>query len=219
MARITNQHPKKPATLAPQSHPKYLQWLERFVPYILIAAGTLGSFSSFMLAVEEIQHLKHPAAKLGCDLNPIIGCGANMNTWQGHVFFGVPNEFLGLVVFVVMITIGAGILAGAKFRRWFWVALQAGLFFGLIFVHWFIYESIFVLGHLCPYCMVTWVATITGFWYLTLYSIRAEHIRLHGKLARVNAFIQRHHADILVIWLLIIAAIILKHFWYYFGTL
>ena len=215
----TVQRSKKPTTPAPQAHPKYLQWLERFVPYILIVAGTLGSFSSFMLAVEEIQHLKYPAAKLGCDLNPIIGCGANMNTWQGHVFFGVPNEFLGLVVFVVMITIGAGILAGAKFRRWFWVALQAGLLFGLIFVHWFIYESIFVLGHLCPYCMVTWVATITGFWYLTLYSIRAEHIRLHGKLARANAFIQRHHADILVVWLLIIVAVILKHFWYYFGTL
>lgn len=200
-----------------QAHPSHLRWLERFVPYILIGSGILGSFSSLMLAVEEIQHLKFPAAKLGCDLNPIVGCGANLDTWQGHVFFGVPNQFFGLAVFVIMITIGAAILAGAKFRRWFWISLQAGLLFGLLFAHWFIYESIFVIGHLCPYCIVTWVATITGFWYLTLYSIRAEHIRLHGRLARINSFVQRHHADILVVWLLAILSIILKHFWYYFG--
>lgn len=208
---------KPKATMVSQAHPGHLRWLERFVPYILIGSGIIGAFASLMLSVEEIYHLKHPMAQLGCDLNPIIGCGANLDAWQGHVFFGVPNQFFGLAAFVVMITIGAAILAGAKFKRWFWLSLQAGLLFGLLFVQWFIFESIFVLQHLCPYCMITWVATITGFWYLTLYAIRAEHIRLRGRLARLNSFAQRHHADILVIWFLVILAVILKHFWYYFG--
>lgn len=206
----------KPAT---QAHPHHLNWLERYVPYILIAMGLLGSFASLMLTIEEFQHLKHPSAALGCDLNPVINCGSNMDVWQGHVFFGIPNEILGLISFVVLITVGAGILAGAKFRRWFWICLQVGILFGMLFVHWFMFQSFFILKHLCPYCMLTWLAIIVGGWYLILYGIRAEHVRLHGSLAKVNHFVQKHHADIVILWLLVIIGIITYRFWYYWQTL
>lgn len=189
------------------------------MPYILIVTGVVGGFASLMLTLEEFQHLKHPGTALNCDLNPIIGCGANMDAWQGHVFFGIPNEVFGLISFVVLVTVGAGILAGAKFRRWFWIGLQAGLLFGLLFVHWFIFQSIFVIKHLCPYCMLTWLAIIVGGWYLILYGIRAEHIHVHGSLAKANRFIQKHHADIVIVWLLTIVALIVYQFWYYWQTL
>ena len=202
-----------------QAHTKHLNWLERYAPWLLIGAGLLGTFASLMLSIEEIDHLKHPAAKLACDLNPIIGCGANMDVWQGHVFFGVPNELFGLITFVVVATVGVAILAGATFKRWFWLGLQGGLLFGVTFVHWFMFQSLLVIKHLCPYCMLTWFAVIVCFWYILLYGIRAEHIRLHGSLARINRFIQQHRADILVFWLLSIVTLILWRFWYYWQTL
>lgn len=195
-----------------------LSWLEARIGQLLIGIGVVGTFASLALAIEEIQHLKHPAAKLGCDLNPIVGCGANMDVWQGHVLFGMPNEYLGLITFVALLTIGFAIVAGAHFKRWFWQGLEVGVLFGVLFVHWFIYESIYVIGHLCPYCMLTWVTTITSFWYVTLYNLRAGHITLPKRYARASAFAQRHHADILAVWLLIIAALILSHFWYYWKT-
>ncbi len=201
-----------------QAHPQRLNWLEKHVPWILIGSGSLGLFASIMLSVEEFHHLKHPAAQLGCDLNPIIGCGSILDTWQAHVLFGVPNQFWSISMFSVVIAIGFAILAGAKLKRWFWLGLQAGMIFGFLFVLWFMAQSIFVLKHLCPYCMVTWVAMIPVFWYTTLYCIRAEHLRLHGRLARANRFIQKHHADILVAIYLTVFTLILWRFWYYWQT-
>lgn len=207
-----------PAKQASTQQKQRLGWLERYIPYLLIAAGALGTFASFMLAIEEIDHLKHPAAKLACDLNPVVGCGANMDTWQGHVLFGIPNQFIGLIVFAAVATIGFAILAGGKFRRWFWLGLQAGLLFGLVFVHWFMYESLAVIKHLCPYCMLTWVAVITAFWYTTLYNIRSGTIRLGKRHDQIASFLERHHADIIAAWFLVILGLILWRFWYYWQT-
>jgi len=172
-----------------------------------------------MLSVEEIHHLKHPVQKLGCDLNPIIGCGSILDTWQGHAILGIPNQFWGVAVFSVVITIGFTILAGARLKRWFWIGLQMGMLMGLLFVLWFMGQSIFVLRHLCPYCMLTWVAMLPAFWYTTLYCIRAEHLRLHGRLARLNHFAQKHHADILIFMYVLLVSTILWRFWYYWQTL
>lgn len=202
-----------------QSHPQHLNWLERHVPTLLIGSGALGLLAAFILALEEFHHLKNPGAPLNCDLNPVVSCGPAMDVWQGHALLGIPNQFLGIITFTVMLTMGVALLAGARFKRWFWLGLQAGMFAGLVFVHWFIYQSIWVLQHLCPYCMVTWVATIVGFWYIFLYGLRAEHFRLRGRWNKAVLFVQKHHADILAFWFLVIIALILNHFWYYWQTL
>jgi hypothetical protein len=132
--------------------------------------------------------------------------------------FGFPNPFIGLGAFPVLAVIGGAILAGARFKRWFWLSLNAGLLFALGFVHWLFFESVYRIGALCPYCMAVWVVTITSFWYVTLYNIDNKYLRLPaGQATRAYAWIRRHHLDLLVLWLLVIAALILKHFWYYYG--
>lgn len=221
--RGTNS-PSKTSNLEPltsnlsQAHPHHLNWLERHVPSILIGSGIVGLFASMMLSIEEIQHLKDPAQKLGCDLNPIIGCGSILDTWQGHALFGVPNQFWGVAVFSVVITIGFAIMAGAKLKRWFWIGLQTGMTMGFLFMLWFMGQSLFVLQHLCPYCMLTWAAILPAFWYTTLYCIRAEHLHLHGSLARANHFAQKHHADILFSMYVLALVAITWRFWYYWQT-
>jgi len=133
--------------------------------------------------------------------------------------FGFPNTFIGLAGFAIIATTGVVLLAGAgKLKRWYWRGMQAGLTFGVLFVHWLFYQSVYNIGSLCPYCMVVWVATITLFWYVTLYNLEVEHIRLGVAAAGPIAFMRRHHLDILVFWLLAIGALILSHFWYYYGS-
>jgi uncharacterized membrane protein len=49
------------------------------------------------------------------------------------------------------------LLAGASFKRWFWRGLEIGTIFGLGFVHWLIFQALYRINALCPYCMVVWV--------------------------------------------------------------
>lgn len=192
--------------------------LERWAPWILTIGGGIGVLASLALSIEEFIHIKNPSSQLGCDINPIIGCGDILDTWQGHALFGIPNQFLGAIVFTVIATVGISLLAGAKYKRWFWQFVHGGLFMGVLFVHWFMFESLFVLKHLCPYCMVTWVTTIVTFWYIFLYGIRMEHLPLHGSLRKLNNFAQRRHLEIVISWLLLIVVGIIWRFWYYWQT-
>ncbi|MBP9852798.1 MAG: hypothetical protein QG629_260 [Patescibacteria group bacterium] len=193
--------------------------LERWAPWILTVGGGIGVLASLGLSIEEFKHLKNPSAPLGCDINPIIGCGSILDTWQGHALLGIPNQFLGAIAFTVIATIGVSLLAGAHYKKWFWQLVHLSLLAGVIFVHWFIFQSLFVLKHLCPFCMATWVTTIVTFWYILLYGLRKEHLRLHGSLARLVKFAQKYHLEIAVSWLLLIIIAIAWRFWYYWQTL
>lgn len=192
--------------------------LAKTLPYILLIGGIIGVFSAGMLTYEKIELLKHPNSPLNCDLNPIVACGPVIDTPQASAF-GFPNPFIGLAGFAVVATVGGGLVAGATYRRWFWLSLQAGLLFAVGFVTWLQFQTIFRIGALCPYCMAVWVVTIPMFWYTTLYNLQKGHIKTAKSLKKFAGFIQRHHGDILLVWYLIIIGVILQHFWYYWSTL
>ena len=186
------------------------------LPYILIVFGILGLICSAALTYDTNKLAVNPNYLPSCNLNPIVACGPDIKSEQGSVFH-IPNPYIGLVAFPMVITTGVAMLAGAKLKRWYWLSLEAGTIFGLGFVHWFFFEAVYRIHALCPYCMGTWVVTITIFWYLTLYNIKHGHIVVPDKLKPVTDFLIRHHIDVIILWFLILAALILKHFWYYYG--
>lgn len=190
--------------------------LARALPWLLLIAGSIGLICAFVIAYDEFKLLQNPHFVPSCNLNPIISCGSVMQSKQAHVF-GFSNPFIGLMAFPVVIASGIVLLAGAKLKRWYWLGLEAGAVFGLGFVHWLFFESVYRIHALCPYCMGVWAVTITIFWYVTLYNIETEAIKLPAGGKKVAAFARRHHLDLLILWFLIIAAFILKHFWYYYG--
>jgi uncharacterized membrane protein len=191
--------------------------LARVMPWLLVIAGVIGLACSLVIMYDKVQLLSDPSFKPNCDLNPIISCGSVMESEQASAF-GFPNPFIGIVGFSVVITIGMAILAGAtKLKRWFWLGLQLGTIFGVLFIHWLFFQSVYRIGALCPYCMGVWAVTITLFWYVTLYNIQTGAIKLRGGLEKFGYFLRRHHVDILVLWFLVILGFILKHFWYYYG--
>jgi uncharacterized membrane protein len=197
---------------------KLQSWsLPKALPYILLIGGVIGYICAFIIMFDDVRLLGNPHYIPSCDLNPIISCGSVMQSKQAKAF-GFPNPFIGLGAFPVVAVIGLGIFAGAKFKRWFWLGLNAGLVFALGFVHWLFFESVYRIHALCPWCMIVWTVSITTFWYVTLYNIDQKYIRLpKGRSQLFYKWVRRHHLDILVLWFLIIAALILKHFWYYYG--
>lgn len=192
--------------------------LERVLPWLLLVAGIIGLIASFTLTLEKIEVIKNPNYVATCDINPVISCGSVMRSDQAEAF-GFPNPLMGLIGFGVVTAVGAALLAGATFKRWFWIGLQLGLLFAIGFVFWLMFQTIYRIGALCPYCMVVWSVTIPAFWYTLLYNLRKGHIKTPASWSRVVAFVQRHHLDILILVYLIIIGIILNKFWYYFGTL
>ena len=192
--------------------------LDKAYPWILTIGASIGLLAAFVLTLEKIALLKDPGHHLSCSLNPVLSCGSIIGSPEASAF-GFPNTLVGLAGFAVVVTIGIGILAGASYKRWFWRGLQAGTIFGILFVHWLASESLYEIGALCIYCMIVWSITWPIFWYTTLYNLRHGHIPTPKKLKGVVAFAQRHHADILVAWYVLIIGLILQNFWYYWSTL
>lgn len=174
--------------------------------------------ASVMLSVEVFNRLENPAYVPICNLNPILSCTSVADSPQSHLF-GFPNYFIGIASYGAVATIGAALLAGAKFRRWFWQAIQVGMILSISFVTWLQFQSLYRIGSLCIFCMVVWAVAIPMFWYTTLHNLREGHVKMPKKLAGVVTFAQKHHGDILLLWFLVIIALVLKRFWYYWQTL
>ncbi|TFB80198.1 vitamin K epoxide reductase family protein [Terrimesophilobacter mesophilus] len=145
------------------------------LPITLLVTGAIGLLASLALTLDKIALLENPNVQLGCNFSVLIGCSDNLNSVQGSVF-GFPNPILGLVFWAAVITVGVGMLAGARFAGWFWALFSIGTAAALALVVWFIIQSIFVLRVLCPWCMVTWVVTIPVFFVVVLHTLRSEPV-------------------------------------------
>ena len=152
----------------------------------LIIAGAIGFAAAFALTLDKFTMLQDPTAQLSCNFSVLVGCSTNLGSWQGAVF-GFPNPLIGVAAWSVVITIGAAILAGARFARWFWLGLNVGVAGALAFVIWLMGQSFFVLDVLCPWCMVTWTVTIPVFLAVTLYNLKTGIIPGSARVPRMAA--------------------------------
>jgi uncharacterized membrane protein len=156
----------------------------RGLAIFLIVAGVIGWIAAFALTLDKFRLLQDPNAQLGCNLSILVQCGVNLNSWQGAIL-GFPNPIIGLAAWIAPIAVGVAVLAGAQFARWFWIAFNIGFLGALGFVIWLISQSIFVLGTLCPWCMVTWSVTIPSFIAVTAFTLRNGIIPASPAVRRV----------------------------------
>lgn len=148
----------------------------------LIIAGVIGWWAAFSLTIEKLHGLANPGAAASCDFSVLVQCTKNLDSWQGALF-GFPNPILGLTGWMAPVVVGAALLAGARFNRWFWIVFNLGVALAMALVVFLIVSSIYVLGTLCPWCMVTWSVTIPTFLLVTLHNLRNGTIGLPPRLA------------------------------------
>lgn len=185
---------------------------------MLSIGGFVGLLASATLLIEKIELLKDPDYVPSCSINPILSCGSIMRTWQAEVF-GFPNPVLGVIGFAVVLTVGVSLLSGVDYPRLFWVGLQIGATLGLVFVHWLIYQSLYRIDALCPYCMVVWCVTAAIFWHVSLRNLRAAVGTRSGASARLVRVGAEFHAVVLTGWALAVSGLIAERFWDYWTTL
>jgi uncharacterized membrane protein len=178
----------------------------------VLIAGAVGLTAALTLTIEKIELLIDPAYVPSCSINPVLSCGSVMVTPQASEF-GFPNSLLGIVAFSVVVV--AGVLAVAKVRlpQWFWAGLAVGTLLGAVFVHWLIYQSLYVIGALCPYCMVVWTMTIPLLVVVSSIALRP----LAG-----NAFARAVHQwrwSLVALWFTGLILLIVIRFWAYWSTL
>ncbi|MGW0043164.1 vitamin K epoxide reductase family protein [Rhodococcus sp. NPDC003348] len=189
---------------------------DRALPWLLLVGGLTGLVAAFVLTVEKFALAADSNYIPSCSLNPVLNCGSVMSTAQASVF-GFPNSLLGITGFAAVAATGAGLLAGARFARWYWLGLQVGVTAAVVFVHWLIAQSLYVIGALCPYCMVVWAVTVPIFWYVTLRNLH------HGTFSRpVRAEVVAaggNHLVPVTVWFLAVAALVIHRFYSYWSTL
>lgn len=127
--------------------------------WAVLIAGLIGLAASVTLTVEKIRLLTDAAYVPSCNLNPVLSCGSVMATPQASVL-GFPNPLLGIVAFTVVVVTGVLAVTKTSLPRWYWIDLTLGTLVGVGFVHWLIFQSLYRIGALCPYCMVVWAVTV-----------------------------------------------------------
>lgn len=74
--------------------------------------------------------------------------------------FGFPNSLIGIATFAMMLVIAVALFFGIRFPKRFWQLVLGGTALAVIFCHWLAFQTTFIIGALCPYCMVAWFATL-----------------------------------------------------------
>ena len=173
--------------------------------------GVIGLFMSGLIMYDKIELLQDSGFTPACTLNDVVSCTDVMNSDQASAFV-IPNPFIGLVGFAVVTCIGVALLAGARFRAWFWYGFLAGLVFAVGFVHWLAFEAVYDIQALCPYCMVVW-AVVLPLFVTTLVRITRARSEDHGEPVATGAgAVLGMPLIVLVVWYLGFIALILQQF-------
>ena len=183
--------------------------------WVLLVFATVALIAAFVLSLEKIHLLQEPDAVLSCSFNVVLNCSTVMQSWQSTAFFGIPNMYIGLIAFPVLITVAvAALWGGARYSRNFLRTMTVGVFLGTVFAYWLFFSSLYDIRVLCPWCLVVTVSC-------TLMLAATLHIGLKENIWNVkkktNAVVQSflnsgYHQLVVAAWLVLMVALVFMQF-------
>ena len=178
----------------------------------VLIAGVVGLSAAAALTIEKIELLINPEYVPSCSINPVLSCGSVMITPQASAF-GFPNSLIGIVAFTVVLVTGVLAVANVRLPQWYWAGLATGTLLGAAFVHWLIFQSLYNIEALCPYCMVVWTVTIP---LLVVVASIALRPLAGNPVAKV---LYQWRWSLVALWFTAVLLLILAQFWDYWSTL
>jgi uncharacterized membrane protein len=179
--------------------------------WVMAVGGAIGMFAAFVLSADKVGLLQDQIAgtqkDLSCDLSAFVSCSSVIASSESEAF-GFPNSFIGIAGFAGVLMLGVLVIARVELPRFVWAGLQVGALFGIGFVTWLQYQSIYDIGKLCPYCMVVWTVMIPIF-----VNISAANLRRFAPRSAVTRFVSNWTLMIVLLWYVAVAAAI----WFRFG--
>ena len=175
----------------------------------MLISALISLTASFVLSVDAVVLAADPQAALSCNINAVLSCGTVATSWQASLF-GFPNAFLGLVAEPVVITIAVASLGGVRFPRWFMLAAQVVYTLGVVFAYWLFFQAYFVIGALCPWCLLVTLSTTLVFTSLTHVNIRDGNLLLPERASRAARTLIAHDLDAVLVgvWLTVVTAMV-----------
>ena len=181
----------------------------------VLIAGVIGLVASMALTIEKFKILLDPHYVPPCNVNPIVSCGSVMTTPQASLL-GFPNPLLGIIGFTVVTVTGVLAVAKVPLPQWYWIGLTVGTLIGATLVHWLIFQSLYRIGALCPYCMVVWAVTIPLLVVLVSIVFRPTLERGDSAIARV---LYQWRWSLVTLWFTAVFLLIMVRFWDFWSTL
>ena len=174
----------------------------RWIFVSMLIGASLSLLASFVLSLEAVELARDPSAALNCSINTVINC-ATVSLHPSAHLLGFPNSFLGMIAEPVVITVAVAGLAGVKFPRLFMFAAQIGYSIGFVFALWLLYTSYFVIGALCPWCLLVTLTTTLVWFAITRYNIREENLYLPKNIShKLQGWIKKDY-DKLLPWVFV----------------
>jgi uncharacterized membrane protein len=190
---------------------------ERPLAIGLLVGGLIGFVASAVLLIERIRLAEDSGYVPTCSINPVLSCGNVMESAQAALL-GFPNPIIGVAAFPVVITTAVALLAGARLARWYWLGLQAGVTVAFAFICWLVFQSLYRIGALCPYCMVVWTVVIPLFWYVTARNAAAGVLG-NDPDGRLAEGLRDWRAPLAFGTYVVVVLLILERFWSYWSSL
>lgn len=183
--------------------------------FVMLIGAVLALIAAFVLSVEKVHLLSNPDAILSCSFNVVLNCSAVMQTPQSAVFFGIPNMFIGMVAFPVIVTVAvAALWGGAKFNKGFLIAANIGILIGTIFAYWLFFTSVYVIQVLCPWCLVVTFSCTLMIAAITHINLRQNTWGFSKELnEKVQKFLKAgYHQLIVASWLVLMIVLVFLQF-------
>ncbi|PTW91554.1 putative membrane protein [Microbacteriaceae bacterium MWH-Ta3] len=177
----------------------------------IVAFALISWLAAITLGVEGYYLIKD-GTQPSCNINPFFSCGNVMQSDEARAFWGIPNQFFGMTGYAIVGTVGAAVLAGATFARWFWRAFIIGLFAAWGFLMWLFTEAVFEIGFLCLYCMVVWITTTIMVWVLLPWLLKHGLLFDSDRARRIGGAVLPFSWAFVVVNLAVIALSIIAQF-------
>ena len=194
---------------APADDDRALSWYARpaGTGWMLLVTSLIAMAATIVIIVERSILAEDPGHRTSCDFNPWVSCGTIMKSWQAHTF-GFPNTYIGVVAFSVLIPVAVSLFAGARFARWYWLTMNAGILAGFLFCVWLWYSAVYDIGTLCVYCMVVWAMVITQLVLITSRNVQTGLLGGSPRAARLARDLAGPAIAVLV--LVVVASILMQ---------
>jgi len=135
-----------------------------------------------VLAVEAVELAGNPFARLSCSINTVVNC-ATVAVHPSSALWGFPNAFLGLLAEPVVITVAIAWHRRRQVSAQVHVRGAGVLHAGVHLRYYLLWTSTFVIGALCPWCLLVTLSTTFVFFSMTRYNIGEGNLYLSDAFA------------------------------------
>jgi uncharacterized membrane protein len=176
--------------------------------FISIFSAT-GIYSALTLSVEKLRVTENANTVLSCNINDALNCVSVMNSWQASLL-GFPNTYIGLIGYGITFLLGFLLLSGHSFKKIILQLAFLGSFFAFFFSYWLMWQSTYIIGSLCIYCIISCISSTNIFFGILILSLKENIFNFSNNLLQnTNTFIDKgYYWIIFAIWYLFVIGLI-----------